>query len=463
MKFIVFGTGIYYQNLKKYIKSEDIVCFVDNAPDKQGSLLDGKKILAPQQADFSQCDYVLVLIMRNTAAIEQLCTLGVEKKRIKSFYDLGEFLNIDIEVCRNSGNMALSEWTAGYFSKNVLIVAHELTRNGVAVVLMHVAILLKKMGYHVLMTSLIGGGLEEELADNDIDYIPNINICYRSVNFRDAVSQMEFVLLGTIGLSDVGCSLQPLGVPIMWWMHESNDKNFKDFPLPEGKNIHYYAGGQRVIEYFNRYYPKRKIDKLLYFLPSESGYEKQQSKDFVVAVIGAINFRKAQDIFVEAIELLSENVKKNVRFDLIGTMVEPCINLDEVLQKNPQLHYLGEMKQEELRDYFCTIDLLVCPSRDDPMPVVVTQAMQHGVPCVVSDQVGQMEYIRNAENGYIFHSEQAEELSQILEHCISCPEDLQDIGERSKQIYEDYFSEKAMRNNLSNIISHVLLQEEQRV
>lgn len=460
MKFIVFGTGLYYQNLKKYIKNEDIVCFVDNATDKQGSMLDGKKILAPQQVDFSKCDYVLVLIMRNTAVIEQLCSFGVEKSRIKSFYDLGEFLNIDIDVCRNRGSIALSEWAADSFLRNVLIVAHELTRNGVAVVLMHVAILLKRMGYHVLMTSLIGGGLEEELLDNGIDYIPNINICYRSGNFRDAVSQMEFVLLGTIGLSDVGSSLKSLGVPIMWWMHESNDENFRDFPLPVGDNIHYYAGGQRVIEYFNKYYPNRKIEKLLYFLPPEPRYKKQHSKHLVVAVIGAINFRKAQDIFIEAIEMLPINKKVNIRFDLVGTIDESCINIDEVLQRNPQLHYLGEMKQEELKKYISTIDLLVCPSRDDPMPVVVTQAMQHGVPCVVSDQVGQMEYIKNAENGYIFHSGHAEQLSHILEHCISCPEELREVGERSRQIYEDYFSEKAMRDNLSNIISHVLLQEE---
>ena len=145
---------------------------------------------------------------------------------------------------------------------------------------------------------------------------------------------------------------------------------------------------------------------------------------------------------------------------MIGTVVEPCIDLDSVLQKEPRIFYLGEMKQEELKQYFCSIDLLVCPSRDDPMPVVVTQAMQHGVPCVVSDQVGQMEYIKNGENGYIFHSENSEELSRILEHCISCPEDLHVIGEKSRQIYEDCFSEKAMKDNLSDIISRILLQEE---
>lgn len=460
MKFIVFGTGLYYQSIKRHIKNEDIVCFIDNAPDKQGSLLDGKKILSPQQVDFSQCDYVLVLIMRNTVVVEQLCLLGVEKSRIKSFYDLGEFLNIEIEVCRTSGNISLSEWTVGHFSRNVLLVAHELTRNGVAVVLMHIAFLLKKMGYQVLMTSLIGGGLEEDLLENDIDYIPNINICYRSGEFKAVASQMEFVLLGTIGLSDVGSSLKSLGVPIMWWLHESNDKNFRDFPLPEGKNIHYYAGGQRVIEYFNRYYPNRKIEKLLYFLPPEPRCKEHHSKDLLVSVIGAINFRKAQDIFVEAIEMLPLNKKENIRFDLIGTVDEPCINIEEVVQKNPQIHYLGEMKQEELKNYFDTIDLLVCPSRDDPMPVVVTQAMQHGVPCVVSDQVGQQEYIRNSENGYIFRTGNVQELSDILEHCISCHEELQEIGERSRQIYEEHFSEKAMRDNLSNIISHVLLQEE---
>lgn len=458
MKYIIFGTGIYYETFKSYISNEDIVCFVDNDTNKQGKYLDGKLILSPDKADFLNCDYVLILILRYDSVLQQLKELGVQQRKIRCFFDMGELFNIDVNVVTDNGNIGFSMWPQE--KKNVLVVSHELTRNGVAVVLMHVVILLKKMGYHVVFASLIGGGLEYELKKYGIDFISNISMFYQSSQFKKVVAKMEFVLLGTIGLSDVGRSLQPIGVPIMWWMHESNDKNFMDFPLPDGKNIHYFAGGQRVVDYFNKYYPARKIEKLLYFLPPETECGKQKSRDLVVAVIGAINFRKAQDIFVKAIEMIPENRKKNVRFDLIGTVVEPCIDLDCVLQKEPRIFYLGEMKQEELKQYFCSIDLLVCPSRDDPMPVVVTQAMQHGVPCVVSDQVGQKEYIKNGENGYIFHSENSEELSRILEHCISCPEDLHGIGEKSRQIYEDYFSEKAMRDNLSNIISHVLPQEE---
>lgn len=86
------------------------------------------------------------------------------------------------------------------------------------------------------------------------------------------------------------------------------------------------------------------------------------------------------------------------------------------------------------------------------MPVVVTQAMQYGIPCIVSDQTGQSEYINNGENGFVFKSEDIKELTRLLVFCIDNKDNMKELGSKSSEIYEKYFSERTMENNLYRII-----------
>lgn len=127
------------------------------------------------------------------------------------------------------------------------------------------------------------------------------------------------------------------------------------------------------------------VEKMLYCLPDNLSEKQNRDRAFRVGIIGLIYPRKAQDIFVTAVKNIPEWKKEGVSFEIVGKYLEPVIDLDEVLRNNPEIKYIGEMSQRKLGCYFATLDLLVCPSRDDPMPVVVTQAMQYGVPCIVSD------------------------------------------------------------------------------
>ena len=185
-------------------------------------------------------------------------------KKIKVFNESGELLSVDMTVTTSNEVIDATTWIKKHNKKKVLLVVHELTRNGVSVVMMHTAILLKKMGYDVLLTALIGGGLEEELKQANIDFISNINIFYRGQQTKEFVTRFDFSIMGTVGIADVVDAISDTNIPIMWWMHESNDENFADFSVPKADNIHYYAGGQRVVECFKKYYHDRKIEKLLY-------------------------------------------------------------------------------------------------------------------------------------------------------------------------------------------------------
>lgn len=452
MKVIIFGTGNYYKLSKKYLNMDQVVCFVDNDPDKAGTYLDGKIIKAPGEADFAGCDCVLVLIMRYQGILEQLSRLDVPKEKIKLYPDLDDLFEVRPVIWSNGLTYDFRQWAKVRREKKVMLICHELTRNGVSVVLMHAARILGRMGYRPLMSALLKGELLEELRENDIDYTPQINMIYGGKLFADLIREMDFIIVGTIGISDVTRRIAETEIPIVWWIHESNDKDFHDFPLVIRDNVHYYAGGKRVVDCFKRHYSQIPIEKMLYCLPDDLEKKKTKGDTFRIGVIGLIYPRKAQDIFVEAVKKIPAEKKVRVSFEIIGKYLEPVIDLDAVLRNNPEIKYFGEMSQRDLGYYFAELDLLVCPSRDDPMPVVVTQAMQYGIPCIVSDQVGQSEYIIDGKNGFVFPSEDVEALKEKIVCCIENKDALYGIGIESRKIFEKYFSENAMEESLKRII-----------
>lgn len=454
MKLIIFGTGKYYQEFKKYISPEQIVCFVDNNPNKQCEYLDGKAIKAAQDVDFSACDYVLVMVMRYQDIYRQLRELGVPCEKIKAFFDLGDLFHIEPVVNYRDNKICLKDWVKTH-EKKVLLVAHELTRNGVAVVLMNTVDVLCELGYSVVITGLIGGALEDDIQERNIGYISSIGELYCGFEMQKYIQSFDFVIAGAVGTAHFVRCIAETDIPIIWWMHESNDQNFIDFDIPERSNIYYYAGGKRVIDMFKKYYPDRKIEKLLYFLPDkEMLNDKVINSKLRISVIGAVNYRKAQDIFVDAVSRLAETERMSVEFDIVGAITEPVINIEEVKSKL-QINYLGELSESKLGEYFETIDILVSCSRDDPMPVVVTQAMQNNILCIVSDQVGQSEYIHSGKDGFVFHSGDSEELANILKYCIENINMVERMGQASYGIFEAYFSQKVMRDNLQEIIRKI--------
>lgn len=67
----------------------------------------------------------------------------------------------------------------------------------------------------------------------------------------------------------------------------------------------------------------------------------------------------------------------------------------------PQVNRHGPLTQAELGQMFARHHVLVLPSAEEAFGLVVVQALQCGLPCIVSDRVGAKDLIRHRENGSI--------------------------------------------------------------
>ena len=171
-----------------------------------------------------------------------------------------------------------------------------------------------------------------------------------------------------------------------------------------------------------------------------------------VAVIGTVDERKAQDILLDAVIKMPSEYQNRIKLIMIGRLDEGDISFAEKIREQQKqvcnLEWIPEMTQKRLDLFFESIDVLACPSRDDPMPIVVTQAMMHRKICVISEDVGQAEFIRQQENGFVFSREDVEALKKILMWLVEHEDRRRKIGEASRQIYEAEFSEEIMELRL---------------
>jgi glycosyltransferase involved in cell wall biosynthesis len=146
--------------------------------------------------------------------------------------------------------------------------------------------------------------------------------------------------------------------------------------------------------------PKKVITVYNAVEPVSSGGKKASSEftnDKVVSFLGRITMQKGPEYFVEAANLVLQKMK-NVRFimagkgDLLNEMMQKVSNLNIA----SYFHFPGFVADSEIDELFQASDVFVMPSVSEPFGIVTLEAMQAGVPVVISKQSGVSEVVKNA-------------------------------------------------------------------
>jgi len=89
VKLVIFGTGNYYKQYKKYFSKDEILYLVDNDEQKQGTMLDGKIIYEKHQINYSLCDYIIILIKQYKEIRQQLLNMEIGGSNPKKSGNVG--------------------------------------------------------------------------------------------------------------------------------------------------------------------------------------------------------------------------------------------------------------------------------------------------------------------------------------------------------------------------------------
>ncbi len=118
--------------------------------------------------------------------------------------------------------------------------------------------------------------------------------------------------------------------------------------------------------------------------------------DKVVTFLGRITMQKGPEYFVEAASQVLHKVH-NVQFVMAGggDMMEKMIRLAAQRNISDRFHFAGFLRGKEVYEMLKASDVYIMPSVSEPFGISPLEAMQMGVPSIISKQSGCAEILHN--------------------------------------------------------------------
>jgi glycosyltransferase involved in cell wall biosynthesis len=125
--------------------------------------------------------------------------------------------------------------------------------------------------------------------------------------------------------------------------------------------------------------------------------DRRGVKDKIVTFLGRITMQKGPEYYVEAAARVLAR-SHSVRFVMAGSgdMMDRMIRLAAERNISDRFHFTGFMKGRQVYEIFRSSDVYVMPSVSEPFGISPLEAMQCGVPSIISRQSGCAEILNYA-------------------------------------------------------------------
>ena len=119
-------------------------------------------------------------------------------------------------------------------------------------------------------------------------------------------------------------------------------------------------------------------------------------KEKVVTFLGRITMQKGPEYFVEAAARVLKKTNR-VRFVMAGSgdMMDKMILLSAQRNISDRFHFTGFLRGKQVYEMLKASDVYVMPSVSEPFGISPLEAMQVGVPSIISKQSGCAEILTN--------------------------------------------------------------------
>lgn len=129
---------------------------------------------------------------------------------------------------------------------------------------------------------------------------------------------------------------------------------------------------------------------------------------------------------------------------------EEIESLVEKFGLKKEVVFISALPSTELMSLYRQNDVLVLPSYNEAIGMVVPEAMACGLPTITSDTVGANVYVDDGKTGFIFKTGNIEELTKKIRLCYNF-ENLAEIGRNASLRIINNFSEEVVRNRFAKL------------
>ena len=180
---------------------------------------------------------------------------------------------------------------------------------------------------------------------------------------------------------------------------------------------------------------------------------KKNTKDKVVTFLGRITMQKGPEYFVEAAHRVLSKTK-DVRFVMAGSgdKMNEMIKLASARGIADRFHFTGFLKGKQVYEMLKSSDVYIMPSVSEPFGISPLEAMQVGVPSIISLQSGCAEILSNVIK---INYWDIEAMADAIYSIVTYPAMYEHLKEEGKREVDQIIWEKAGRKVI-DISDHVL-------
>ncbi|HHT3114579.1 TPA: glycosyltransferase [Klebsiella pneumoniae] len=177
-------------------------------------------------------------------------------------------------------------------------------------------------------------------------------------------------------------------------------------------------------------FDKSKLILIYNGVPRKRFYDKKTTGNNInLLFIGRLDYQKGFDILISAME---KTINGNIKLTVVGDSDD-----SNVKKNSDSIKYVGWVAPENIEQYYREADLVVVPSRWEGFAMVPLEAMSYGLPVISSDATSLPEAIKHRVTGYLFKSESASNLTDVLDKLDLI--EAKKLGENALIFFEEHF------------------------
>lgn len=174
--------------------------------------------------------------------------------------------------------------------------------------------------------------------------------------------------------------------------------------------------------------------------------------DKFIASIGELDDNKNHITVIKALATLG---RKDFKYVVCGVGPNKDMLLAEAEHMGLKENVILAGYRSDIPDVLNAADIFVFPSFHEGMPVSALEAMACGLPIICSEIRGNVDIIREGDNGYLFQPSDVETLARKLEYLLDDTEKRKVMGLKNKEDVKD-FSLESVTEELKRIYKSVL-------
>jgi GT2 family glycosyltransferase len=344
---------------------------------------------------------------------------------------------------------------------DVLVVTHDLSSSGAPMAAYWSVKQLLAAGAFPVVTSPVDGPLRSMYEDLGVPVIIDSLLLSQHESVARLARNFDCVVVNTILAWPVVRQLQSQdpAVPVLWYLHETGHiRKLVSADPSIGETVrsakHVVVSSARTQAVCALFDAQTTVLTPGMPDPARTSVPRVRHGPLVFSVFGSVEPRKGQDVFVAASTLLAERAPGGVAFNVVGRHLDPTWTrgVQAMAAGLDTIRFHGDLPHRRCLDVMEASDVVVCPSRDDALALVVVEGMGLSKVVICSNAAGASDFITHGVDGFVVPADDVDRLADSMWQIVAEPALAQQLGAAARQTFLRHFSEDAFGPRLNRIV-----------